>query len=124
MAIPDFQSIMLPLLKYLSDKQEESNQEINQKLTKFYNLSPEEINLLLPIGNQQVFANRVAWAKTHLKQARLISSSRRGFYNITDRGLDFLKTNHDKITIKLLSHFPEFVNFREKGKKIEQPANE
>jgi restriction system protein len=63
MAIPDFQSIMLPLLKYLGDKKEKSNQEITQDLAQFYNLTPEEINLFLPSGNQQIFANRVAWTK-------------------------------------------------------------
>lgn len=125
MAIPDFQSIMLPLLKYLGDKKEKPNQEIAQDLAKFYNLTSEEINLLLPSGNQQIFANRVAWAKSYLKQASLIASARRGFYKITEKGLKVLNNNPDKINIKYLTQFPEFANFlKERVKKIEQPVPE
>ena len=125
MAIPDFQSIMLPLLKYLGDRKEKSNQEITQNLAQFYNLTPEEINLFLPSGNQQIFANRVAWAKSYLKKASLVTSQRKGFYEITPKGLEVLKTNPDKINIKYLTKFPEFANFlRERVKKIEQSANE
>lgn len=125
MAIPDFQSIMLPLLKYLGDEKEKSNQEISQDLAKFYNLTPEEINLFLPSGNQQIFSNRVAWAKSYLKQASLIASTHRGFYKITGKGLKVLKSNPNKINIKYLTQFPGFANFlKGKVKKIEQPVNE
>jgi restriction system protein len=124
MSIPDFQSIMLPLLKYLGDKKEKSNQEITQDLAKFYNLSSEEINRLLPSGNQQIFANRVAWAKSYLKQSLLIISPRRGHYQITSNGLKVLRANPGRIDIKFLTQFPEFANFRGKGKKAEQSGND
>lgn len=125
MGIPDFQSIMLPLLKYLGDQKEKSNQEINQDLAKFFNLTTEEINRLLPSGNQQIFANRLAWAKSYLKKATLISSPRRGHYQIATKGLGVLRVNPDKIDIKYLSKFSEFANFlRERVRKIEQPLIE
>lgn len=106
MAIPDFQSIMLPLLEFLGDRQEKSNQEINDALAEVFQLTEEEINQLLPSGNQKIFANRVAWAKAYLKRASLITSPRRGYALITDRGLTVLTENPEK-----LKQFPEYLAF-------------
>jgi restriction system protein len=114
MSIPDFQSIMLPLLQYLKDQKERSNQEIHSHIAKLFNLTEEDLNQLLPSGTQKLFNNRVAWAKSHLKQALLISSPQRGNSIITERGLNVLKSNPDKITIKYLNQFAEFVEFRHK----------
>jgi restriction system protein len=116
MAIPDFQSIMLPLLKLLSDKKERSNQEINLELADSFNLTNDEINQLLPSGIQKIFTNRVAWAKSYLKQALFISSPKRGYSIITDRGLNVLKEKPDKINIKYLERFPEILEFRKKSR--------
>ncbi len=123
MAIPDFQSIMLPLLKYLGDQKERSNQEIVDSLAKEFNLSEEELTQVLPSGSQKVFSNRVAWAKAHLKHALLINSPRRGYSIITERGLEVLTENIDKITIKYLQHYPEFIWFRKK-KSIDDLSSE
>jgi len=99
MPIPDFQSIMLPLLILLSDKKERSNQEITSELAHSFELTDEEMNQLLPSGVQKIFVNRVAWAKAYLKRALLISSPKRGFSVITDRGLNVLKENPNKIKL-------------------------
>jgi restriction system protein len=115
MPIPDFQSIMLPLLKLLSDKKERSNQEINLELANLFKLTDDELNQLLPSGTGKIFINRVAWAKTHLKHALLISSPKRGYSIITDRGFDVLRKKPDKINIKYLERFPEILEFRKKS---------
>jgi len=77
MAIPDFQTIMLPLLKHLGDGQERSNQETFDDLADEFNLSEEERKELLSSGRQPVFTNRIAWAKVYLKKALLKSTETR-----------------------------------------------
>jgi len=68
-SIPDFQSVMLPLLIHLGDGKEHSNQETLKSLAEDFQLSDEELAQLLPSGLQAVFTNRIAWAKSHLKAA-------------------------------------------------------
>jgi restriction system protein len=112
MAIPVFQQIMLPLLKLLEDKQEHSLRQIIDLLTNQFNLTQEEQHELLPSGKQAIFDNRVGWARTHLKKAGLLESTRRGFFRITDRGLQVLNQKLAKIDVKFLEQFEEFKEFR------------
>lgn len=124
MAIPDFQSVMLPLLNFAADKQEHSLQDAVDSLAIKFELTSEERQELLPSGKQTRFDNRVAWARSYFKQAGLVENTRRGFFKISDRGLDLLKTNPKKINIKLLEQFPEFIEFRSVRKDVNevQPA--
>ena len=71
MSIPDYQTIMLPLLQHLADKKENSSQETFEALSEVFRLSEQEKNELLPSGNQPIFMNRIAWAKTYLKKQDL-----------------------------------------------------
>lgn len=124
MAIPDYQSIMLPFLKYMRDRKEHSLRETVDYLADDFNLTEEERKELLPSGLQAIFLNRVGWARTYLKKARLIGSKKRGIFNITQRGNKVLKENPEEINVKYLSQFPEFVEFktlkREKSKKKDE----
>ncbi|MUM77370.1 restriction endonuclease [Pseudodesulfovibrio sp. F-1] len=113
MAIPDFQTLILPVLEFLQDGNSRSNQEIFEAISKVFVLTDEERRRLLPSGKQRVFNNRVAWGKSYLKQAGLIESKQRGWYGITQRGIDVLSRKPDKLTIKDLMAFPEFRKFRE-----------
>lgn len=117
MAIPDYQSLMLPLLSFAGDGQEHSVREARERLAAELGLSDEERAELLPSGRQPVFDNRAAWAKTYLQQAGLLSSPRRAHFQITDRGRQVLAENPATIDTKLLDRFPEFVEFRTAGKK-------
>ncbi|MBI5902888.1 MAG: hypothetical protein HZB84_05300 [Deltaproteobacteria bacterium] len=117
MAIPDFQSVMLPLLKFAGDNQEHSIREAREKLAEVFVLSEEEKNELLASGQQGVFDNRVGWARTYLKKAGLIEYARRGVFKITQRGLDVLSKNLSEINLKFLEQYPEYINFREASKK-------
>src|SRR3972149_9320455 len=108
MAIPDFQSIMLPFLKIAGDGQERHMREAVEILAEHFNLSEEERKEVLPSGQQTVFGNRVHWARMYLKKAGLIESSRRGFFKITDRGIDFLAKNPSELNNKTLRQFPDF----------------
>ena len=117
--IPDFQSIMLPLLKLISDGQEHSTNEINLELAKFFNLTPEELNQYLPSGLQKTFSNRVAWAKAYLKMADLIETTKKNYSKITESGKKFLQTNPSELNIKTLKTIPAFSERSVKTKEEE-----
>lgn len=112
MAIPDYQTIMLPLLKFVGDKQEHSLRQAIDSLADQFHLTTEERRELLPSGHQGVFNNRVGWARTYMKKAGLLRSPQRGYLCITERGLDLLKQNPSKINLELLGQFEEFIAFR------------
>ena len=112
MPIPDYQSIMLPLLTFLADQQEHSLREAMDSLARQFKLSEAERRELLPSGQQAIFDNRVGWARTYLKKALLLESMRRGYFRITQRGLDILKGNPPAINIRFLDQFDEFRQFR------------
>lgn len=112
MAIPDFQSIMLPLLRFSADAKEHSLQEAVDELASTFQLTAEEKQELLPSGKQARFENRVAWSKSYFKQAALVENTRRGYFKITQRGLDLLSTNPTAINKKTLEQYPEFLEFQ------------
>ena len=111
-AIPDFQTLMRPLLAHLSDGKEHSNQETLQTLAQEFQLTDEELSQRLPSGLQTIFTNRIAWAKSHLKAAGLIESPRRGYYKINPRGMEVLQTNPSRVDLRVLNQYPEYVEFR------------
>ncbi|MCA9413708.1 MAG: restriction endonuclease [Candidatus Omnitrophica bacterium] len=117
MAIPDFQSIMLPLLKFTGDRKEHSIRGAIDSLADQFNLTKEERQVLLPSGQQATFDNRVHWARSYLKQAHLVENTRRSYFRITDRGERILQTGVDRIDIKFLEQFEEFQEFRNRKKK-------
>lgn len=111
MPIPDFQTIMLPFLQFSSDGKMHNYLEAVDALAKDFKLTPEEIDTLIPSG-QQRFANRVGWAKSYLKKAGLINYPQRGHFQITQRGFDVLKESPKAIDMKFLKRFPEYREFR------------
>jgi restriction system protein len=114
MAIPDYETIMLPLLKFLSDRQVHLLREsINMMATEF-DLTDEERTARLPSGVKRTFDDRVSWASTYMKKAALLNSPKRGLYQITERGLKILQSTPNRINNELLLQFPEFKEFRER----------
>lgn len=124
MAIPDYQSCMLPLLKLVADGNEHSLREVVELLAGVFQLTEAERAELLPSGGQQVFHNRIGWARSYLKKAGLLDAPRRGRFRITPRGLDVLAGQPVRIDVRFLEQFPEFVQFREGSRKdgAEVPA--
>lgn len=120
MAIPDFQTFLLPLLRFASDGKEHSLAEAHSRLAIDLGLTEAEQQELLPSGLQSRFANRVAWARVYLKQSGLLSSPRRGHFQITERGRQVLKTERQRIDIRFLSQYPEFLAFH---RPKEAPGN-
>lgn len=114
MAIPDFQSLMLPLLRCVeANKAEISTPLAVEALAAQLRLTDEERSELLPSGLQGTFTNRVGWAATYMKKAVLLESTRRGYYRITQRGKDLLSEKPALINIKLLERYPEFGLFKQ-----------
>lgn len=117
MAIPDFQTIMLPLLKYMGDDKEHSIHDMVDALKAEFNLSVSEIEELIPSGKQPMFYNKVGWARTYLAKAGLLELTKRTYYKITPRGHAVLDENLDRLNIRYLTRFPEFLEFRERKPK-------
>ncbi len=109
--IPDFQTIMLPLLKEISNGNEFTAKDVNSNLADHFNLTEKQLQEMLPSGKQGVFANRVAWAKAHLKIAGLVESPKRGSYKITPKGLEVLSKNPPIINLKFLKTLPEYIEY-------------
>jgi restriction system protein len=122
MPIPDYQSIMLPILKFMRDGKEHSLREAIESLGQQFRLSEKERKELLPSGRQATFDNRVGWARTYMKKAGLLDYTRRGFFCITERGKEVLSQNPKEINAKFLKQFPEFVEFQ-KVKKPDEGAS-
>jgi restriction system protein len=111
MAIPDFQSLMLPLLKLTSDGNEKSIKEAVELLAQHFELSEAEQKKLTPGGKQRTFYGRVGWARTYLQKALLLEHTGKARFRITERGQQVLQSHPEYINIKFLKQFPEFVVF-------------
>lgn len=112
MAIPDYQTIMLPLLKFAGDGKDYSKRQAIDTLADEFDLTEAERREMLPSGRQPLFENRLGWARTYLKKSGLIEPTRRGYFRITPRGLGIIKQNPPKIDVKFLDQFEEFKEFR------------
>jgi restriction system protein len=114
MAIPDYQTLMLPVLRQ-SATGEVRIGDVVETLAIEFKLTDEELAELIPSGNQTTFSNRVHWAKTYLKQAGLIEPTRRAHFKITKRGNEVLAKSPSKIDSKFLRQFSEFQEFQSRS---------
>jgi restriction system protein len=112
MTIPDYQTIMLPILQFIADGKDHTLREIINGLADEFSLNEQERKDLLPSGKQPIFDNRVGWAATYLKKAELIETPKRAHYRITDRGQGVLNQKPNRIDNKFLEQFQEFKEFR------------
>jgi restriction system protein len=110
MSIPDYQTIMLPLLRYVSDRKEHASREPVDPLAAHFDLSETDRQQMKPSGGN-LFADRIAWALTYMRQAGLIETTRRGFFMITPRGIAVLETHPERVDNRVLAQFPEFQEF-------------
>lgn len=110
--IPDYQSLMLPLLQACQDGREHSLRDLIEHLAYQLKLNETERRELLPSGRQAVFDNRVGWARTYLKKAGLLDAPRRAHVVISARGQEILAQSPTRIDNKTLERFPEFLAFQ------------
>lgn len=119
MAVPDFQSLLLPVLKQ-SAQGEVKISDVVARLGDEFALSDNDRAELLPSGKQTTFANRVHWARSYLKQAGLVEATRRSHFQITSRGRDVLQSGVQALNVRYLNQFPEFVAFHTSSKTGEE----
>jgi restriction system protein len=113
MAVPDFQSLMLPLLRLAGDGMDHAFKDAVEAIAIEFSLTPEERNELLPSSSRTtLFYNRLAWAKTHMTMAGLLQAPRRGVFCITQRGRELLASQLARIDMKTLQQFPEYERAR------------
>lgn len=112
MSIPDYQALMLPLLRFAADGKEHRFREAVEHLARELNVSDEEQKELLPSRIAPVFDNRVGWARTYLKQAGLLDSPKRGLFRISEQGKALLNENPAHVDVSLLGRYDEFRAFR------------
>ncbi len=125
MAVPDFQSLMLPVLLEYADGKERASSEVREVAARKLSLSTADIAERLPTSPQTRLANRVAWAHSYLKQAGVLESPRRGHYRITDRGRQLLASPPTRIDIPFLERYPDFQEFRaRKGTRTASSSEE
>ena len=117
MPVPDFQSLMLPVLRALADGKETTVRQVRERVASAEGLKDEDLRERLPIGGQRKFVNRVAWALTYLLQAALVERPRRGVYRVTDEGKRLLADPPNRVDIKYLRRFPGFVKGKTKSDK-------
>lgn len=112
MPVPDYQTMMRPVLEAFADGKERRVKDILPDLIALFDLTSEEVEELLPSGTQTVLANRAHWARTYLSKAGLMRSPRRGFHVITDQGSELLRVHSGPITNATLAKFETFEQWR------------
>jgi restriction system protein len=115
--IPDYQTLMLPLLRLAEDGREHRIGEVIEPLARQLGLTEDELTEMLPSGRQPVFNNRVHWAKTYLAQAKLLEITRRAHFRITERGRELLREKPERVDVRLLERFPEFNEFKQRARE-------
>lgn len=120
MSVPNFQQLMLPLLRNAAvTGGETSVTDLSDKIAAQLGLKDEDIGRVLPSGKQTVFRNRLNWAKSYMGKAKLVESTRRGHFCVTERGLALLNTNPQTINVSVLAKFPEFAAWTSEERKSE-----
>jgi restriction system protein len=117
MPIPDFQTLMRPLIEAHSDGNEHVNRDLVIQLADQFGLTEEERREMLPSGRAKLFDNRVGWAKSHVAQAGLLASPRRAISTITERGRQVLKDHPQRIDLRTLNEFEEYREFRNRKRE-------
>ena len=112
MPIPDYQTLMLPLLRLTEDGKEHTLAQVSDTIAHQFELNETERSEMLPSGGQLKLFSRIGWSRTFMSKAGLLETVSRGKFRITPRGLSLLKTKPQRIDVNLLNQYPEFVEFR------------
>ncbi len=111
-AVPDFQTVMRPVLVALAEGNDLSSSAIRSAVAQHFSLSQAELDEKIPSGRAKTFANRIGWALTYMYRALLIERPKRSTYRITHRGRAVLEQHPKRVDLKVLSQFEEFVAFK------------
>lgn len=106
MTIPDFQSLMRPVLASLADGEIRRSRDVKDSMADEFRLTDEERAHMLPSGRARTMDNRVGWALTYLRQAGLVDAPSRGRVRINTVGREALDRFAERIDMKALEHTP------------------
>jgi restriction system protein len=117
MPIPHSEDMFIPMLRLVNDKKEHFIRDVVNDLAKELNVSDEELEIMLPSGNNKLFQNRVAWTKSHLVFAGYLVGTKRGYFKITPDGLAVLSKNTKSLTLKDLRDTPTYTSWIKRWKE-------
>jgi restriction system protein len=123
MAVPDFQTFMLPVLREFADGAEHLYKNVRERVATALRLSPEDLADRIPSGKKTRVDDRASWAHVYLKQAGLLKSSRRGVYQITPRGQQVLTSPPERINMEFLEQFPEYIEFKSRKRTVDEEGS-
>ncbi|GAA4899125.1 restriction endonuclease [Tessaracoccus lubricantis] len=118
--IPDFQSLMRPVLSHLDDGLMRRSRDVKDAMADAFHLTADERAEMLPSGRQRTMDNRVGWALTYLAQSGLVERPSRGQVRITEAGRRALAENPDRIDMRVLEKYPQYVEFRDRTRQPSQ----
>lgn len=115
MPVPNFESLMLPVLKALAEGEEVPVSEVRSRVADAEGLTSDEVRELLPSGRQRIFVNRVGWAMTEVFHAGLVERVQHGVYRLTEEGKSLLAQTPSRIDRKMLRSYPPYVEWIDKS---------
>jgi restriction system protein len=117
MSIPDYETLMLPLLRQVAAWGDAHIRDLSEALAQEFGLSEAERSLMIPSGRTPVIRSRAGWARSYLVQAGLLEAVRRGVVRLTERGRQVLASDPPRIDNAFLMQFPEFREFRRRSRQ-------
>lgn len=124
MPVPDYQSMMLPLLKLIASGRQNVSDCLPDLMQEFC-ITPEEAEEMLPSGRETYLQNRAHWARVYLAKAGLLQSPRRNHHEITPLGREILARAPERIDNEFLAEFESFTEWRDGGGRSDQsPARD
>ncbi len=111
MPVPDYETLMLPVLKAFAEGAKSVNECLPGLIHEF-GITDKEAAELIPSGRVTVLANRAHWARTYMSKAGLLESPKRNVHLITERGRRLLSENPAKIDNSILAKFDGFSDWR------------
>ena len=114
MPIPDYQSLMLPVLRALADGTETPISEVRERVTAAERLTPDDLRVMLASG-QPMFTNRVSWAAIYMERAGLVERVRRAIYRLTEEGKKLLAQAAPRVDLDVLRTYPAYIEWSKKA---------
>lgn len=124
MPVPDYQSLMTPVLRELEDGRARAIAELRDHVADRIGLTVEDREELVPSGQKPLYHDRTSWAVAYLKQAKLLERPKRGVYAITERGREVLAKHPQRVDNEVLTTFPEFRDFLDRGNSRQASATD
>jgi len=124
LSVPDFQTLMRPILAQLQDGQPRAISDVRTAMAAEFELTDEDLAEELPSGRAKTFYNRVGWATTYLYRTGLLTRPRRSVYAITDRGQQILASHPERVDLRVLAQFPELATLRSSRQPTAEEADQ